>query len=95
MERSSKQNEKCVIRHLFQKNAIVIPVETVQSDEKGKYVYVAIQEGNKTVARKRVITIGEFYDELIEVNAGLATSDKLITKGYQGLYDGQLISKTN
>ena len=35
------------------------------------------------------------YDEIIEVNAGLATGDKLITKGYQGLYDGQLISKTN
>ncbi len=92
-----KPNQIAIVKILDHeaKNAIVIPVETVQSDEKGKYVYVAIQEGNKTVARKRVITIGEFYDELIEVNAGLATSDKLITKGYQGLYDGQLISKTN
>ena len=35
------------------------------------------------------------YDELIEVNSGLTKGDKLITKGYQGLYDGQLISKTN
>jgi RND family efflux transporter MFP subunit len=92
-----KPNQIAIVKILDHeaKNAIVIPVETVQSDEKGKYVYVATQEGNKTVARKRVITIGEFYDELIEVNAGLATSDKLITKGYQGLYDGQLISKTN
>ena len=92
-----KPNQIAIVKILDHeaKNAIVIPVETVQSDEKGKYVYVSIQEGNKTVARKRVITIGEFYDELIEVNAGLATSDKLITKGYQGLYDGQLISKTN
>lgn len=92
-----KPNQIAIVKILDHeaKNAIVIPVETVQSDEKGKYVYVAIQEGNKTVARKRVITIGEFYDELIEVNAGLATGDKLITKGYQGLYDGQLISKTN
>jgi RND family efflux transporter MFP subunit len=92
-----KPNQIAIVKILDHeaKNAIVIPVETVQSDEKGKYVYVATQEGNKTVARKRAITIGEFYDELIEVNAGLATSDKLITKGYQGLYDGQLISKTN
>jgi multidrug efflux pump subunit AcrA (membrane-fusion protein) len=92
-----KPNQIAIVKILDHeaKNAIVVPVETVQSDEKGKYVYVLAQEGNKTIARKRTITIGEFYDELIEVNAGLATGDKLITKGYQGLYDGQLISKTN
>lgn len=92
-----KPNQIAIVKILDHeaKNAIVIPVETVQSDEKGKYVYVASVEGNKTVARKKSITIGEFYDELIEVNAGLTTGDKLITKGYQGLYDGQLISKTN
>ena len=92
-----KPNQIAVVKILDHeaKNAIVIPVETVQSDEKGKYVYVAVLEGNKTVARKRTVSIGEFYDELIEVNAGLTKGDKLITKGYQGLYDGQLISKTN
>ena len=92
-----KPNQIAIVKILDHeaKNAIVVPVETVQSDEKGKYVYVLTQEGNKTIARKRAITIGEFYDELIEVNAGLATGDQLITKGYQGLYDGQLISKTN
>lgn len=92
-----KPNQIAIVKILDHeaKNAIVVPVETVQSDEKGKYVYVLAQEGNKTIARKRAVTIGEFYDELIEVNAGLATGDKLITKGYQGLYDGQLISKTN
>ena len=92
-----KPNQIAIVKILDHeaKNAIVVPVETVQSDEKGKYVYVLTQEGNKTIARKRAITIGEFYDEIIEVNAGLATGDKLITKGYQGLYDGQLISKTN
>jgi RND family efflux transporter MFP subunit len=92
-----KPNQIAVVKILDHeaKNVIVIPVETVQSDEKGKYVYVAAQEGNKTVARKRAVSIGEFYDELIEVNAGLAKGDKLITKGYQGLYDGQVISKTN
>ena len=92
-----KPNQIVIVKILDHeaKNAIVVPVETVQSDEKGKYVYVLTQEGNKTIARKRAITIGEFYDEIIEVNAGLTTGDKLITKGYQGLYDGQLISKTN
>jgi len=74
------------------KDAIVVPVETIQTDEKGKYVYVMEEANGKTIARKKNVTIGEFYDELIEVNSGLAAGEKLITKGFQGLYDGQLIS---
>lgn len=33
--------------------AIVIPINTMQTDDKGKYVYVATQEGNQLVARKK------------------------------------------
>lgn len=74
------------------KNAIVVPVETIQTDENGKYVYIMEDAKGKTIARKKNVTIGEFYDELIEVNSGLAAGEKLITKGFQGLYDGQLIA---
>lgn len=89
-----KPNQVAVVKILDHaaKNAIVVPVETVQTDEKGKYVYILSQENGKNVARKKTVTIGEFYDELIEVNTGLTKGDKLITKGFQGLYDGQLIS---
>jgi multidrug efflux pump subunit AcrA (membrane-fusion protein) len=89
-----KPNQIAIVKILDHeaKNALVVPVETVQSDEKGKYVYVLAKENGKTVARKKVVTIGEFYDALIEVKSGLATGDQLITKGFQGLYEGQLIS---
>ena len=89
-----KPNQVAVVKILDHaaKNAIVIPVETVQTDEKGKYVYILSLENGKNLARKKMVTIGEFYDELIEVNTGLTKGDKLITKGFQGLYDGQLIS---
>lgn len=70
-------------------NAIAIPVNTVQSDEKSKYVFVAVQEGKKLVARKKLVQIGELYDQLIEVKSGLSKEDQLITQGYQGIYDGQ------
>jgi len=76
------------------KNAIVIPVQTVQTDEKGKYVFVMSEENGKNIARKKSIQIGEFYDELIEVTSGLQTGDKIITKGFQGIYEGQLLSTT-
>ena len=89
-----KPNQVAVVKILDHsaKDAIVVPVETVQTDEKGKYVYILSLENGKNLTRKKMVTIGEFYDELIEVNTGLTKGDKLITKGFQGLYDGQLIS---
>jgi len=50
-----KPNQVAVVKILDHesKNAIVIPVETVQADEKGKYVYVQSQENGKMIARKK------------------------------------------
>lgn len=89
-----KPNQGAVIKILDHQsnNAIVVPVATVQTDEKGKYVFIMATENGKLIARKRQITIGELYDELVEVKTGLSTTDKLVTQGYQGLYDGQLLS---
>lgn len=75
-------------------NAIAIPVNTVGTDEKGKYVYVSVSEGGKMVARKRQIHVGELYNSLIEVKSGLQAGEKLITEGFQNIYDGQLL-RTN
>lgn len=75
-------------------NAIAIPVNTVQTDEKGKYVYVAVKENNKVVARKKAIAVGELYGQLIEVRTGLVAGDVLVTEGYQTIYEGQEL-KTN
>jgi RND family efflux transporter MFP subunit len=74
------------------KNAIAVSVNTVGTDDKGKYVYIAVKEGNKLVARKRPVVIGELNGQLIEVKSGLAAGDQLITDGYQNLYDGQTLS---
>jgi membrane fusion protein (multidrug efflux system) len=73
-------------------NVLTIPVNALQTDEKGKYVMVAAQENGKTVAHKKSITIGQTYSDKVEVTGGLQTGDQLITDGYQGLYEGQLIT---
>lgn len=72
--------------------AITIPVNTLQNDDAGKFVMVAANEGDKLIARKRQITIGELYQDKLEVRSGLQATDQLITEGFQNLYDGQLIS---
>ena len=89
-----KPNQLAVVRILDHesKNALVVPVETIQTDDKGKYVFVLKVENGKKVARKIPVNIGEFYDAQIEVISGLTAGEQLITKGFQGLYEGQLIA---
>lgn len=73
-------------------NTIVIPMITIQNDEKGKYVFVMVTEGGKQIARKKSINVGSIYGEMIEVKAGLQAGDQLISQGYQSLFDGQEVS---
>ena len=83
------QNVQIKIQDYTSKNAIAVPVNTIQTDDKGKYVYVAIKEGNNLVARKKQVTVGELSGNLIEVKTGLSSGDELITEGFQTVYDGQ------
>jgi RND family efflux transporter MFP subunit len=72
--------------------AITVPVNTLQNDEKGKYVMVAAQEGARLVAKKKSVTIGDLYGDKLEVKSGIVAGDVVITEGYQGLYEGQLLT---
>jgi membrane fusion protein, multidrug efflux system len=73
-------------------NALTIPLNSLQNDDKGKYVMVAVKDGNRLVARKKPITIGLMYGDRVQVLSGIQTGDNIITDGYQGLYDDQPIT---
>jgi membrane fusion protein (multidrug efflux system) len=53
---------------------------------------VAVKENNKTIARKRPVVAGEFYNDKLEIKSGLKTGDVIVTDGYQSLYDGQSLT---
>ncbi|MBC6491667.1 efflux RND transporter periplasmic adaptor subunit [Flavihumibacter stibioxidans] len=89
---SPNQIAKVRIEDYTVPDAITIPVNTLQNDEKGKFVLVAVNENGKMRARKRTVTTGELYGEMLEIHNGLKGGDVLITEGYQSLYDGQLIT---
>lgn len=72
-------------------NTISVPLNTLQNDEKGKFVMVASTENGKLVARKRPVNIGLLSGDVLEIKTGLKAGDVLITEGYTGLYDGQLL----
>lgn len=73
-------------------NALTIPVNTLQTDDKGKYVLVAVKEGNKLIARKKIVSVGQMYGNKMEIKSGLQQGDSVITEGFQSLYEGQLIT---
>ncbi|MGN6297216.1 MAG: efflux RND transporter periplasmic adaptor subunit [Ginsengibacter sp.] len=71
--------------------SIAIPLNTIQTGQEGKFVLLAGNEDSTMVAKKRVVTIGQFYGDSIEVKSGLQPGDKLITEGFQGLFEGDPI----
>jgi membrane fusion protein, multidrug efflux system len=74
-------------------NVVVIPINVVQTDEAGKYVYVLVKSSNgKATAQKRNINIGEVYGSNVEIKTGLSVGEQLITDGYQSIYEGQTIA---
>lgn len=91
-----KPNQIAMVRILDYSapNAVVVPVNVVQSDEKGKYVFVLSKEGEEMIARKKPIVVGMLQGNMVEIKTGLAVGDQLITEGFQSLYDGQKITNT-
>ncbi len=74
-------------------NAVVIPVNMIQTDETGKYVFIMIKSSNGTnTAHRVIVNIGEIYGEFVEIKSGLNGGEQLITEGYQSLYEGQVVS---
>lgn len=88
----ANQIAKVQIADYSKPDAITIPVNTLQTDQNGKYVLVAVTENNKLVARKKRVIPGELYGEKLEIKSGLAVGDQLITEGFQSIYDGQIIT---
>lgn len=96
-DKALKANQIAKVQILDYTNnaAITIPLNTLQTDDKGKFVLVAVNENGKLIARKKEIQIGKLYGDQIEVKAGLAQGDQIITDGFQNVYDGQAITLSN
>lgn len=72
-------------------NAITIPMNVIQKDQAGSYVYVISPKDNYSVAAKQPITLGNGYNGMVEVLEGLKVGDKVISTGYQDLIDNEYV----
>lgn len=80
------------IQEYARTNAITIPLNTLQTDQEGKYVMVAITENKRLVARKKRVVAGSLSGERLEIRAGLAEGDQIITQGMESVYEGQVVT---
>ncbi len=88
----ANQIAKVQILDYSKNDAVTIPVNTLQTDQNGKFVLVAVSENNKLVVRKKRVVPGELYGDRLEIKSGLEVGDQLITEGFQSLYEGQKIT---
>ncbi|MCF6332369.1 MAG: efflux RND transporter periplasmic adaptor subunit [Draconibacterium sp.] len=79
------------IKDYTNENAFCLPVNYIQSNQNGKFIYIAKQDGNDLTAEKRSIKTGKDYDGIVEVLEGLSVGDKIITAGFQNLNPGQKV----
>jgi len=72
-------------------DALVVPINIVQSDQSGYYVVLADKTEQGSKAKRVAVTVGETYKGLTEIKSGLKSGDMLITAGYLDLENGQTI----
>jgi len=97
MDKNFRPNQlvQVKIKDYEKKDAISAPINLLQNDEKGKFIYVAVMENGKLMARKKAVTVGQYYGNNIEILTGLVAGDNIITEGYQSLFDGQNITTSD
>lgn len=72
-------------------NAIVLPINLIQNDKVGSFVFIA-EKGNPSVVVKKVmVKTGQSYNGMVEVLEGLKVGDLLITAGQLDFQDGEKI----
>ncbi len=72
-------------------NSILVPMNVIQTDNAGSYVYVVRAKDQYNGAFKQPVEIGNSYNGVAEILKGLAAGDKVISVGFQELIDGEYI----
>jgi membrane fusion protein, multidrug efflux system len=72
-------------------NAMVVPINLLQNDQDGNFVFLAEKGNPKTYARKITVKAGVSYNGMVEITEGLKSGDIIITAGQLELQDGETI----
>jgi len=74
-------------------NAVVIPVNLIQTAEDGEFVLLADKTDAKSATvRKALIKQGGNYNGMVEITGGLKKGDWLISTGFQDVNNGETVA---
>ena len=79
------------IKDYTNEKAFCLPVNYVQNNQDGKFIYIAKQNGNDWMAERRMIKTGSDYNGNIEVLEGITAGENIITSGFQNLNGGEKV----
>jgi membrane fusion protein (multidrug efflux system) len=71
--------------------SILVPMNVIQNDQSGSYVYVVRSKDKFNIANRQPVVIGNSYNGVAEIQTGLTVGDKVISAGYQELIDGEYV----
>jgi membrane fusion protein, multidrug efflux system len=74
------------------RQAIILPEEAIIPLGRDNHVFVVEDEGGKTVAKKRMVTLGSRRPGDVEIVTGLSGGEKVVTHGTMNVIDGGDVS---
>lgn len=72
--------------------ALVVPRNIVQETDTEKFLFVAVRDNGRWVAKKRIVSTGKDYKDRVEILTGLVPGERVVTFGFQNLADSQPIN---
>jgi multidrug efflux pump subunit AcrA (membrane-fusion protein) len=72
-------------------NAVILPMNYVQRDQNGSFIFVATHASKEYKAVKRIVKTGQIYNGLAEITDGLRPGDTIITLGYLDVKEGEYV----
>lgn len=70
---------------------IYLPSVAVGEDTEGRFVWVLDGEGETAVTQRRPVEVGELTPEGLEVLAGVADGERVVTAGVRRIHEGQTV----
>lgn len=80
------------VNDYISRNAITVPINVVQTDNTGKFLFVVEDQDGKTVAIRKKVETHKSYKGKVEIISGLKSGDRIITSGYQDVSNQQEVT---
>jgi RND family efflux transporter MFP subunit len=72
-------------------DAIELPMNVIQTDLSGSYVYKVQPSDQYYITSKQKVEVGNSYNGMAEISSGLKAGDLVVSTGYQDLMEGEYV----